>query len=390
MNVLFVAPSDEPFGGVISVVGHLARHFRQCGHNVIFVHPEETDRPRRVTTSWGFQGYRLNLRPPTWAARPIRSRVAFGVYFPLIMYHLVRLLRRHRIQIVNVHFPYDAFVYFALCTRLLRIPLVVSVHGADLFPGGQSIRRYPYSLRLLLRWASRVVAPSRAFLEDCLRVFPQLQPKATFIHNGVDLDELTPAPLPDPPAGATPYLLCIATHNEKKAIDTLLKAFAIIADTEPRLSLFLAGDGPLRGALENLSHALGLDGRVRFLGWQPRPDVLRLLHGCEALVLPSRSEPFGIAVLEAMACQKPVVATAVGGIPEIIENDHSGILVEPDNPAALADALLALFRDGPRRARLATNGYSTVIDRFRWQHTGSAYESLFSNVSADSWEAVPA
>ena len=118
--------------------------------------------------------------------------------------------------------------------------------------------------------------------------------------------------------------------------------------------VLLVGDGPLRAQLEELVRSLGIEERIKFLGWQERPEIVKLLHGSEAIVLPSRSEPFGIAIIEGLACKKPVVATTVGGIPEIIENGENGILVEPDNPAVLAEALITVLRDPALQSALST------------------------------------
>ncbi len=94
-----------------------------------------------------------------------------------------------------------------------------------------------------------------------------------------------------------------------------------------------------------LASSLGIRRQTMFLGTQGASEIARLLHGCEMMVLPSRMEPFGIALIEAMACKKPVVASTVGGIPEIIEHEISGILVEPENPEALTAGLRRVLTD---------------------------------------------
>jgi glycosyltransferase involved in cell wall biosynthesis len=177
-----------------------------------------------------------------------------------------------------------------------------------------------------MRSAHAVVAPSRAFLRDCLAAFPGISRRAAAIHNGIDLDELAPAPGEEGQATRDPYLLCIAAHNEKKALDVLLHAFSRIAPARKGLRLLLAGDGPLRTQLEDLARKLSLEGRVDFLGWCGRAQVGALLRGCRVFVLSSRSEPFGMVIAEALAARCPVVATAVGGIAEIVEDGKSGIL----------------------------------------------------------------
>jgi glycosyltransferase involved in cell wall biosynthesis len=125
---------------------------------------------------------------------------------------------------------------------------------------------------------------------------------------------------------------------------------------------------------------LGITDQTRFLGTRGAAEIVRLLHRCETLVLPSRMEPFGIALIEAMACRAPVVATAVGGIPEIIEPEVSGILVEPENPPALTEGLRRMLTDRELRTRLADNGYARVMQRFCFTHTGETYEAAFASL----------
>ena len=163
----------------------------------------------------------------------------------------------------------------------------------------------------------------------------------------------------------------------------LLRAFALIHDKVPSLKLVLAGDDPLHGQLKHLASALGIANKVEFLGRQGRTQGAILLHGCEVFVLPSRSEPFGIVLVEAMACKKPIVATTAGGIPEIIENQENGILVEPDDEKGLAEALITVLKDENLRMNIAAKAFSTVCERFRVDKTGMGYEALFADLIMD-------
>jgi glycosyltransferase involved in cell wall biosynthesis len=380
VRVLILTSADETIGGVPYVIGNLARHLQKRGHEVIFLYSGTTLCIRNKTTQWGFRGFDLNLQVPFGDRLPIVSLLLFLLRFPIGLLQLVRLIRKHRIQIVNVHYPAECFFYFALCRRLLPITLVTSVHGADLFPGGRARATYPKTIKLLLRSSDRIVAPSNAYREDVGSVFPQLRDKIVCIHNGVDLTELESLACHSARTDRSPYILCVAMHNEKKGIDVLLRAFAQIQDKEPKLRLMLAGDGPLRSRFEELAASLGIVDKVKFLGQQGRAQVADLLYGCEVFVLPSRSEPFGIVLIEAMAFKKPVVATTVGGIPEIIENGKDGILVEPDNPRALAEALITVLEDRTLSLDLAKNGYVKVHEEFRCEKTGSAYEAIFADL----------
>src|SRR5262249_55046021 len=154
------------------------------------------------------------------------------------------------------------------CRRILPIRLIISVHGGDLFPEGKPRARYPRSIKWLLHVSDRIIAPSKAYGEDVASLFPQLRMKIVCIHNGVDLNELQQLCGSSVIALGSSYILCVAMHNEKKAIDVLLRAFAQLRDKEPELRLVLVGDGPLRPQLQDLATALGIGDKVEFLGKQ--------------------------------------------------------------------------------------------------------------------------
>jgi colanic acid/amylovoran biosynthesis glycosyltransferase len=381
MNVLLVVPWDQASGGVASVVGNLARHLQESGHSVVFLHPGPTEHLRERATASGFNGYEIVLRAPLIESNALKSLAGFAVHVVPTLYRLASLIRKRGIQVVNIHYPTEALIYFGILRWLLPIRLVVSVHGADLFPEGRTMKRYPLWLRFILRCSDAVVAPSKAFLADSVSVLPHSAAKGHAIHNGVDASAFHPSATVLP---ARPYVLCIAAHNEKKALDVLLEAFARTRRTHPGVNLVLVGDGPLRHQLEARAASLGLGADVEFAGEKGRQEIVRLLRDCTFLVLPSRAEPFGMVVTEAMASRKAVVATRVGGIREIIENGESGILVEPDDPAALADAMATLLRDPRLRDMLAEAGFRRVLEHFGFRRMGERYVELFSSLLTKS------
>ncbi len=375
LGVLLAVPWDQPAGGVASVVGNLARHLEERGHRPVFLHPEG-GRTRERRTAQDFRGYAAALRSPE---PRLRSRVAYLADLPFALARLTRLIRRERIDVVNVHYPVAQFAAFAPLRKVVGTPLVVSVHGADLFPGGRAADRYrPWLLRLL-ESADRVVSPSRSFLEEVCDVFPSVREKGRAILNGMDLDEIA-GEEGDSGAGdegEAPYVLCIAAHNDKKAIEVLLEAFALLPDRYGSFRLELIGGGPLLDRNRERARTLGIEHRVAFRGIQQRASVRRFLRGATAFALPSRAEPFGIVVIEAMAAGLPVVASAVGGIREIVTPGEDGLLVPPDDAPALAEALTRVLDDGELRQRLSRSAAARVRERFSYRETGSAYESLY-------------
>ena len=145
--------------------------------------------------------------------------------------------------------------------------------------------------------------------------------------------------------------------HPNKAFDTLIRAFAGLDDG----TLWLAGDGPDRQALAALAAELGVAERVRFLGWQEDPQAV--IRGADLFVCPSRHEPFGNVIAEAMACGKPVISTSSHGGTELIEDGVNGVLVPVDDAGAMADAMRQITSDKALAGRLAAAG------RSHWQKT---------------------
>jgi glycosyltransferase involved in cell wall biosynthesis len=304
----------------------------------------------------------------------------FPVAFAIVLLQLVWLLRARRVDVVNVHYAIDKFVYFAICRRLLSIKLVTSIHGGDAFAQGRPKPRYSRAFTFLLQSSDLIILPSDAYRRLLLEAFPHLHHKTRFIHNGVDPVRFSSGQLMRNDRHAQRYILCVAHLKAYKGIDVLLRAFKRLSSADDSVRLVLAGDGPLRVELEELASSLGIADRVEFRGTQTASEVPTLLRGCELLVLPSREEAFGIVLIEAMACKTPVVASAVGGIPEVIEHEVTGILVEPDDPDRLADALARVLTDTALKRTIAENGYARMLDRFSSSHSGAAYLNAFASV----------
>jgi glycosyltransferase involved in cell wall biosynthesis len=181
-------------------------------------------------------------------------------------------------------------------------------------------------------------------------------------------------------APETPCLLVAANLVQRKGVDVLLAAVAALAPRS-RCALWVAGDGPERAALEAASARLGIAERVRFLG--RRSDVPDLLEACDVFVLPSRQEGLGVAALEAMARGRPVVASAIGGLGEIVIPEQTGLLVPPGDAAVLAAALERLLADPALARRLGSAGAARVAEHFLAEQMVSAYEALYREILAE-------
>jgi len=170
-------------------------------------------------------------------------------------------------------------------------------------------------------------------------------------------------------------LINVARLSREKNHALLVRAFSKAVQSCPNLELWLVGDGELRRDIEELVKQLGLEEKVKFFG--VRSDVPELLSQADIFVLSSDYEGFGLVVAEAMAAGLPVIATAIGGIPEILEGGRAGILVPPKDVDALAKAIVELARDEKKRAELSDYGRKLVAERFDIRRTVREYEKLY-------------
>lgn len=179
-------------------------------------------------------------------------------------------------------------------------------------------------------------------------------------------------------------LVSVARFSSQKGHETLVRAFALAAASYPQLRLLLVGDGPLRPNLEGLVRRLGIVDRVRFLG--VRTDVPEILAASDVFVLSSWWEGNPLSVMEAMAAGKPVVATAVGGVPELVLDGVSGLLVAPGDVEGLAQAISKLILDAHLRFRMAREALNEARKRFDISVMVRQYEALYDRLLASPQE----
>jgi glycosyltransferase involved in cell wall biosynthesis len=177
---------------------------------------------------------------------------------------------------------------------------------------------------------------------------------------------------------SAPIAVSIGRHVPEKGYRHLVDGAARLERTKPDVHWILVGDGELRGELEAQAQRLGLVSHVHFTGW--RDDVAEMLALADVFVLPSESEGFGRVLVEAMAMGRPVVATNVGGIPDIVLDGETGLLVEPANAAALADAVRALVDEPARAARLGAAGRVRAESTFSLGAHVDAVERVYEEV----------
>ena len=286
----------------------------------------------------------LPLRP--LLGRRVKRRVDAGYAL-----ELRRLVRRGRFDLVHAHI-YASAAASALATLGTGVPLVVTEHTEGAWQGWQA----RLVSRLVYRRARRVISVSGPIRDRLLRRDGVPPEKISVIPNAVipNPGRLQRSSAPPDVSDERPLVGTVARLQPEKGITTLLKAASSVCAEVPDARFLVVGDGPLRGELLALARSLGLSDRVRFLGH--RSDAREIVGALDVLVVPSLTEGAPLIVLEAMASGVPVVASAVGGIPDQVRHAKEGLLVEPGDPGALGEALVDLLRDPARARRLGEAG----------------------------------
>jgi glycosyltransferase involved in cell wall biosynthesis len=289
---------------------------------------------------------------------------------------LARFVRQNEIQIVHAHVARD-YPLAALVARRAGVRLVLTRHV--LFP----LNRIH---KLTLRQTSRVIAVSQAVADglNAQRIFAPN--KIVRVHNGIDVDRFVKGreDVAGRESDDAKLRVGVVGHLAPiKGQEDFVRAAALVCDRRDDVDFIIAGEdksrsGEHRRSLEKLIKELGLNQRVSLTGWVD--DVARLLGGFDLFVSPSRSEPFGLSIVEAMAAAVPVIATASEGAREIIDDGETGGLVPVGDAAALANAIVELLSNPQERERLSENAQLAVRERFSLEGMVAATEQVYRQV----------
>jgi glycogen(starch) synthase len=193
-----------------------------------------------------------------------------------------------------------------------------------------------------------------------------------------------PALLPEPLPFDEPRVLCAGRLVADKGFDVALAAWALLRDRFPRARLVLAGDGPERARLTQQATALGILESVDFLGWVPPETLPALLNSTTIVLVPSRwREAFGLIALQAAQMGRPVVATRVGGLPEVVIDGETGMLIARDDSEALAGALALLLQHSDMAVRMGRDGRRRAQEVFRWERCIQTHDQLYRQLGEE-------
>lgn len=331
---------------------------------------------RDFSPSAGFAGTGLAT---SWRRRAW-TLTRWSAMFPRAPLNALRLL--------HAHFGQDGVMAMPLAKRL-DVPLVTTFHGADITTARELFaasrkptqRWFAYKQDELRTQGAGFIAVSR-FIEDRLLAGGYPRDRVRQIYIGIDTERF----MPGMQAPDSRYLLCVARHTPKKGLDTLIRAWARIAGRHPDVQLLQVGGGGITERYVRLAESMGVGDSFVFMGPRRHDEVLRLMQGAQAFVLPSQtaedgdSEALGIVFNEASACGVAVLSTEHGGIPEAVRHGVNGLLCAERDDEALAQHMDAVLSDPALAQQLGRRGRELVCDEFDIRRQSPRLEAFYTEV----------
>ncbi len=366
MRILLASELFWPYIGGIEVLSvKLARALRDRGHAVA------------VTASHGS----LDLPDEdSFEGMPVRRFPFFEALdkkrmdlFEIAYRGLIDFRNEFRPDVIHHWFSGPAVLFHLRAQARRPIPSLLSFQNGW---SGAHFNQHAVLKRSVLEF-DRVVAVSKAVEEDIGRIAPSALRHTSVVHNALDMPDLKPTPLPFHP----PRLLCLGRLVEEKGFDVAVRAFARLSSAYETLRLEIAGDGPARVALMHLSSKLGVADRVDFPGWVAPNRVPALMNRATIFVMPSRwREAFGLVTLQAMQMARPVVATAVGGSPELVDDGATGYLVPNEDDESMAARVAGLLAQPGQAAAMGQAGRERALSQFSFNRFVAQHEQLYSSI----------
>jgi glycosyltransferase involved in cell wall biosynthesis len=288
-----------------------------------------------------------------------------------------RLRREFQPDLVHVAFIAPGVIFQLQTAHIHPAPLLVTMqqHISPFQNRGAA-----GLLTSVLRAADWIVACSEATRGDVETMAPEVASRCSVIRNALEPAALAPSRLPASP----PRVLCLGRLAPQKGFDLALPAYASIARRFPGVRLEIAGDGPQRSELEALAASLGIRDRVDFLGWVAPQAVPGLINRATVVVMPSREDPFPLVAIEAALMGRPLIATRVGGLREAVVDGETGLLVDPDDATAIAQALAHLLENLDVAQRLGDSARTWALATYSWEGQVRAYEAVYRKLCEEA------
>jgi glycogen(starch) synthase len=379
MRIALVPSAYAPaVGGVEELTARLASRLLDTGDDVevwTILHPPDLPRDEVLA------GVRVRRFPMPMPRLAVRALAGFPREAGRAWATLVAAAEEFRPDVVHVQCFSANGAYATRLARHLGVPLILTLQGETMMDDSD-IYDHSLTLRFLLkrglRGAAAVTSCSRFVLADAERRFGLEPGRGSVIPNGVEIDEgIAAEPLSLP---FERFVFGVGRFVDKKGFDLLLEAFTQIAPRYPDVGLVIGGNGAARDRLSRAAAAGTLSERVMLPGTLSRAQVAWAMDAAAVFVLPSRVEPFGIVVVEALRAGCPAVVSSRGGAQEIVRNGVDAIVADPCDTVALSDAIDRLLSDASLASRISRSGRARAPD-FDWGPITQRYRRVYDHVT---------
>jgi glycosyltransferase involved in cell wall biosynthesis len=357
LRVLFWTGTFWPhIGGVQVLATKLLSALRRRGYEFLVVTPLRSDDQETTARYRGIPIYRL----PFWNGHNDIKQLM------KLRQEVAKLKCTFEPDLVHINAVGVSDFFHLTTAKKYSAPLLVTLHGEWKTALDSLVEK-------TLRAADWVIGCSKAILVKAQQLVPQIISCSSVVYNGLDSPPYLPSPLPFDP----PVLMCLGRLVAEKGFDLVIDAFASVVDRFPEVRLAIAGDGPARSDLEKQASELDVDGLVTFLGQVMPDNVMSILNKATMVIIPSRQEAFSLVALEAALMARPVVATRVGGLPEVVAQKQTGLLVEQDDSRAIAEAIEFLLEHPKTATEMGNASRRRAQEVFGWKRYENAYDLIY-------------
>jgi glycosyltransferase involved in cell wall biosynthesis len=373
MKIVIVAPYFYPkIGGMENYVYNISKGLKEkYGWEVVVVTSNHEEKKYKEENIDGMKIYRL----APW------FKISNTPINPLWYFQIKKIIKKEKPDIINGHSPVP---FISDITSLVagKIPFITTYHSGSMIKEKSALNPLIFLyesllLESLFRMSTKIICCSPDYIKRNLK---KHKTKVKYIPPGVDTKIFRPHK--SKPTNDVLFVGRIEKNSDWKGIKYLLDAISLIKFHKPDISLRLIGSGDRVIYFKKYSKAIGVNKNVTFVGSRTGTDLVGEYQYSKLLVLPSitESESFGIVLVEAMACKKPVIGSKIGGIPYVINHEVNGLLVPPKDSNALADAIVKILKNPELANKMGENGYKKVVSGFTWDKQVEKTHQFFNTL----------
>ena len=291
---------------------------------------------------------------------------------PQVLFYFLQLFRLHNKQKIDVVHTHDSIAFFAsyMFGKITKTPNIFTFHASIFSQGSENAygriqtKIFKITNRFAARYADKLICVSKEMIK-CARFAGAADNKLILFYNPIDLSLFYPCKIKM--RKNEKICLYVGTLRPEKGIEYFVEAIPKVMERICDVKFIIVGNGPIRNDLDKLIKAKKIEQSVNLVGHVPRHEIVEYYQKADVLVMPSLREAQGIVALESMACGLPIIASNIGGIPEIVKDNFNGFLVPPANISALSDAIVKVLSNPDLRRKLSNNAIDSAKE-FSWRN----------------------